>query len=104
MSELKDFLEQLSSDSGPGHHQLSDAEESGIGDAQPDDIFIYSDFGDAHDPDHIGSKCFDVFQKYMKAHDNAITQYMDHLGYYFLSDNDGSGNGLYYWASQWRKQ
>ncbi len=103
------FLAGLSSHSdmrhGPGHgeHFIVTPDEAGFESAQPDDVAVYSDHGDSHDPSHLGSKDFSAFAQHMGDQKAAIDRHMAQKGYHSVEDNDGSGGGLHYGATLYRK-
>jgi hypothetical protein len=107
--DTEKFLAGLSSRSdmrhGPGHgeHFIVTPHEAGFDNAQPDDVAVYSDHGDSHDPSHLGSKDFSAFNLHMGDQKAAIARHMAQKGYHSVEDNDGSGGGLHYGATLYRK-
>lgn len=103
LQHLGDLSTQLH---GPehGNHEIITPEQGGFV-GQPGDVAIYSDHGDSEtNPNHLANRDFDAFQEHMDNQSAAIDHHMSQKGYSIVEENDGSGNGMYYGATLYRKK
>jgi hypothetical protein len=110
-AHVEKFLNSLNDEAkkkygdGTAQHFIVGPDQGGIGVSDHSkEIEIHHDFGDTSEPDHFGHDNWDEFDGHMQDHLDRTHTFMDSLGYEPYDEVDGSGSGLNYSSTAYRKK